>query len=193
MRSVTHIFRLFLLLALIAPASLAQAEVGVAPGAKLPHTLELQDQDGTTQSFDTLKGDNGLVIVFVRSLDWCPFCLKQVVELSKERTQFNELGYNLVTISYDTPAQLKSYADKHSVGVTLLSDPASEAIRAFGLLNEDMAMGTRFYGIPHPAVYVVDVQGVVAHKLMEEGYERRPSLDDIIMLLAPEEEEIPSE
>lgn len=42
---------------------------GPEVGDKIP-TFSAVDQDGETRSFDTLKGPNGLLLLFHRSADW---------------------------------------------------------------------------------------------------------------------------
>lgn len=42
---------------------------GPALGSKAPE-LRLQDQGGSEQTLATLSGENGLVLLFVRSADW---------------------------------------------------------------------------------------------------------------------------
>ena len=53
------------LLALLA----AGPEVGPAIGQPLP-SFALRDQDGHEQTFESLRGPKGLVLVFFRSADW---------------------------------------------------------------------------------------------------------------------------
>jgi len=38
-------------------------------GSKIPH-FEAHDQSGKLQNFETLRGPNGLALLFVRSADW---------------------------------------------------------------------------------------------------------------------------
>ena len=55
--------------------SLAAAAQSTAPrtgpdvGQKIP-AFQASDQNGRVQTFDTLKGKKGLVLLFVRSADW---------------------------------------------------------------------------------------------------------------------------
>jgi hypothetical protein len=44
-------------------------KTGPAVGEKIP-AFEARDQKGQRQTFETLKGANGLLLVFVRSADW---------------------------------------------------------------------------------------------------------------------------
>jgi len=60
--------------ALLAAAALAAAQApsiptGPAVGSRIP-VFQAVDQNGKTQTFDTLRGPNGLVLEFVRSADW---------------------------------------------------------------------------------------------------------------------------
>ena len=45
------------------------ATTGPAVGARIP-AFEAVDQDGKARILDTLRGPNGLVLLFVRSADW---------------------------------------------------------------------------------------------------------------------------
>lgn len=43
---------------------------GPKVGEAIPHKLAAADQNGTDQSFESLTGDRGLIILFTRSFDW---------------------------------------------------------------------------------------------------------------------------
>jgi hypothetical protein len=49
--------------------SIALMSIGLAVGEKAP-AFSLTDQFGQTQTLDTLKKDNGTVLLFFRSVDW---------------------------------------------------------------------------------------------------------------------------
>jgi hypothetical protein len=44
-------------------------KTGPAVGSRIPD-FELFDQSGKRQTFESLRGTNGLVLLFVRSADW---------------------------------------------------------------------------------------------------------------------------
>lgn len=56
---------------------------------------------------------------------------------------------------------------------SLLSDPDSKIIRAFGILNTNFPEGNAGYGIPFPGMFVVDAEGVVRNKFFEENHNVR--------------------
>ncbi len=139
------------------------------------------------QRFEPMMGERGATLVFVRSVDWCPYCQTQVIELDAKRDGFAEAGRPLVVISYDTPALQEAFAEKRGVEASFIADEGSSLIRAFGLLNESHEPGSRAHGIPHPAVFVIDREGIVQAKLFEEdyatntrSYRNRPAAETIL-------------
>ena len=175
---VILILVLFIFISIVPSASYAKGSVSV--GDVIPHNLNLLDQKRKSRNFDDLKGKNGLVLVFVRSVDWCPFCQKQVIELNKNAKKFTDQGYTVVTVSYDSVLSMTKFLTKHKPDITMLSDPRSKSIRAFGLLNEGPAKGTRTYGIAHPGVYIIGKDKKVQAKFFKAGYKDRPSITEIL-------------
>lgn len=161
--------------------SFAYAKGSVKVGDTIPHSLQLKDQNGKQRSFSDLSGKNGLVLAFLRSVEWCPYCQEQVIELNKNKQKFQDLGYNVATVSYDKVEHMTKFVTKNKPSITLLSDPASDSIRAFGILNENSAKGTMSYGIPYPGVYVIDDNKIVQAKFFEEGYKNRSSSRSLLV------------
>lgn len=157
----------------------AFAEVKV--GDQLPVKLELLDSKGDAQSFDSVKGEKGAVLVFVRSVDWCPYCQVQLLDMrGEDGAKITDLGYNIVTISYDSPETLDKFSTFYKFEHVMLSDVGSETIKAFGILNEDFAPDHFAYGVPYPYVYVVAAEGTVQAVLSESGHKKRPQIDAIV-------------
>ncbi len=150
----------------------AQSEV--SKGDQIP-SLSLVDKDGKTQSFDSIKGESGAVLVFIRSAAWCPYCQRQLIDLNEFYKDIESTNYELVSVSYDAVDVLKNFSDKHNIQFNMLSDEGSSIIKAFGILNMDMKPGSKAYGIPNPAIYIVSSDGAVQSVLSEEGYKKRPS------------------
>lgn len=51
------------------PAASPTFNIGPEVGARIP-LFEAHDQNGTLQTFQSLKGPNGVVLVLYRSADW---------------------------------------------------------------------------------------------------------------------------
>ncbi len=71
---------------------------------------------------------------------------------------------------------------KGEVGFPLLSDPEHRTIDAYGL-RDPAYEGQKVYGIPHPAVYVIDKQGKVTWAKIESDYKQRPTNEEIRAVL----------
>ena len=153
--------------------------IGLPVGARTPDA-QLTDSDGATVTFADLAGEKGVVVAFVRSADWCPFCKKQMVELEQAVAPLEDAGWTLAALSYDSTEVLSRFKGQNELSYTFLSDPDSEAIRAFNLFNEDMKEGSRTYGIPHPAIVFLGADGTVRATLREDGYRTRPAVETVI-------------
>lgn len=61
----------------------------------------------------------------------------------------------------------------------ILADPDHAVIDRYGLFNAESRRP-----VPHPAVYVIDKEGVVRWKFIEVDYRIRPSNEDVLAALA---------
>lgn len=164
----------------------AQAEVedlGPAIGSEIPHKLTLKASSNKAANFEKLTGEKGLVIFFIRSADWCPFCQTQLIDINNSYKEITKKGYKAVAISYDSVEKLKSFKEKHEISFALLSDPKSESIKAFGVLNDEHKKGSDFFGVAKPITLITDAQGIVQQKYFAKEYQVRPNLDNVILNL----------
>jgi peroxiredoxin len=74
------------------------------------------------------------------------------VELQNARQRFGSQGLKLAAISYDSPAILKDFADRHKIEFPLLADPNSEVIRSFNVLNAEAKGMTK--GMAYPGFFL---------------------------------------
>ena len=63
-------------------------------------------------------------------------------------------------------------------------DTGSAAIDAFDLRNHEMQAGSRYDGIPHPAIIFIGADGEVKAVMREEGYKDRPAVDTVVAMAA---------
>lgn len=86
----------------------------------------------------------------------------------------------LYAISIDSSDISKEFAQKIAsdnkgvINFPILSDPDHKTIDAYGLLDPAYE-GQKVYGIPHPAVYVIDKAGKVTWVRIESNYRQRPT------------------
>jgi len=155
----------------------------VEAGTEAP-SISAITASGDAVDLSGITGENGAVLVFSRSLDWCPYCKAQALELETVKADLAAEGWTLNLISYDSPEILAGFAEEKALTYTLLSDTDSATIDAFGLRNTEMPAGSRFDGVPHPAIVYIKADGEVAGVQKEEGYKTRPPTEGIPQLVS---------
>ena len=104
---------------------------------------------------------------------------------------YRAAGVSLYVLSYDEPDALADYARAHDVTYTMLSDPSSEVIESFGILNTLIPPDDHpWYGIPFPGAYSIDADGVVVAKFFEHNFAVRPGPEQMLAAALGEEFEV---
>jgi peroxiredoxin len=94
----------------------------------------------------------------------------------------------IFAISTDRPEQSHEFARKvaldgrGAIAFPLLSDPHATAIDRYGLRDPEYA-GQKTDGVPHPAVFVLDQQGLVRWEKIEDDYRQRPTNEEVAAAL----------
>jgi len=183
--SCTLVFLLFLTLPGLAqqsPQKIDVARLGPQPGQAVPD-FRLQDAQGKVWTRDSIVGPRGAMLVFSRSVDWCPYCKTQMIELQGRLGELKEKGLGLAVITYDSPAIMADFSRRRGITFPLLSDPGSLTIKAYGILNTTVAAGTSNYGIPFPGTLLIDRSGKVTSRFFEEAYQERNTVSTIMIAL----------
>jgi len=173
-----------------APFALAEetapAEMTMSGGpviGELAPTFAAITSAGEAVDFAAISGANGAVIVFSRSLDWCPYCKKQALELEGVADELAAAGWDLSLITYDSPETLTAFGTEKSLTYTLLSDMDSAMVDAFNLRNTEVTPGSRFDGIPYPAIVFISADGMVRGIQKEDGYKIRPPVEGLVQFV----------
>ena len=127
------------------------------------------------------------------------------MELERDAEELEARGIRLVTISYDTGEILRRFTEQHGISYTMLSDPESEAIERFDLLNpvpqwiaaeggvtpeiEDAAAtyvsvvgpNPEWAGIAFPGTFILDPDGKVLERHFEDFYIERNTISSILV------------
>lgn len=180
---MNHLGRLFLFAAALVfavPTFADTIDIGPKIGAKIPTAFAARDQKDVAKNFTDITGSKGVVIAFVRSAKWCPYCQAQLKDLQAIAGALSERGYPLVSLSYDPPDILAGFAEKTGITYTMLSDKGSVIIDAFDIRDPQYKEGSFAYGVPKPAIFIIDKAGTVRAKLAEDGYKTRPQIASIV-------------
>jgi peroxiredoxin Q/BCP len=98
--------------------------------------------------------------------------------LQRDIKSIEDSGVQVVGISFDSPAVLKTFSDRAKITFPLLSDPESKTIDAYHIRNE--AARGKAEGVPRPGTFIVDQKGVIRAKLFLEGFKERHTTDALI-------------
>jgi peroxiredoxin len=158
----------------------AAEDLGPPVGLIAPDIGKRLDQTGVPRTLADLMGSKGLVLMFNRSADWCPFCQAQLIEMNSGAAEIEKRGYRIAALTYDSPEILKAFADKRNISFTFLSDPKSEVIDLYKLRDPQYPPGHRAYGVPRPIIFILDKNGVIRTKLYEESFKVRPPVSAVI-------------
>ena len=106
------------------------------------------------------------------------------MQLQNAKQRFEAQSLKLAAISYDSPAILKDFAQRHKIEFPLLADPNSEIIRSFNVLNSEAKGMTK--GMAYPGFFYVDSSGVIREKYFTPKYTDRLTANNVIAKLFPE-------
>jgi len=176
----------------------------VAPNAESTRPLKagvatpnpkLRSLDGKATDLKTVVAGKPTVLVFYRG-GWCPYCNVHLQELGNAQDQLRGLGYQIVALSPDVPAELAKSIDKNDVEYTLLSDSDSNASQAFGVafqvpqdlvdtyknsykIDLEKASGNQRHILPVPAVFLIK-DGKVVYSYSNPDYKVRLKAAELI-------------
>jgi peroxiredoxin Q/BCP len=96
------------------------------------------------------------IVLFFYPKDDTPGCTKEVCAFRDDFEAFRTLDAEVIGISSDSVESHKSFAARHNLPFTLLSDEGGEVRRLYGVPNT-------FGLFPGRVTYVIDEEGLVRH------------------------------
>lgn len=127
-------------------------------GTKAPN-FNLQNQDGIETTLSNYAGK--WIVIYFYPKDDTPGCTTEACEFSFELAGFRDMDAVVLGVSADSVARHEKFANKHSLGVTLLSDPQHAMIESYGAWREKMMCGKKYMGIVRSS-YIIDPSGKIA-------------------------------
>jgi len=147
-------------------------------GSKAPDfTLTNQDRQPVTLSE---QRGRPVVLAFFPAA-FSSVCQKELCTFRDSMARLGQANAQVYGISVDTFFTLKAFHDQQKLSFPLLSDFNKQAIREYGVFNEDM-IGLK--GIAKRAVFVIDKDGVVRHREVLEDARNEPDYDKVFSSLA---------
>ncbi|MCW5898366.1 MAG: peroxiredoxin family protein [Flavobacteriales bacterium] len=127
--------------------------------------LELPDADGKIVRLSDFRGKHPVLLIFVRG-DWCPGCHMMLRTYERNRHAFLEKGVHVLGIGPDDISVNKDMVERIGVRFGMLSDVDQSVSARYGVVynNPALEIGVDYTkGIPLPASFLVDVDGVVRY------------------------------
>ena len=137
-------------------------------GAKAPD-FTLPDQDRQPVTLSAQRGTPVVLAFFPAAFS--SVCAKEMCTFRDSISKLAKVNAQVYGISVDTFFTLKAFHDHEKLSFPLLSDFNKQAIRDYGVFNEDM-IGLK--GIAKRAVFVLDKDGVVRHREVLEDARNEP-------------------
>lgn len=162
-------------------------------GQKFP-PFELADLNGRLFNSRELIKEKPLIVTFVRG-GWCPYCVLET-QMWQQYFEKSKSSLNIIAITPEKPEFAKSMLPDNSQNVPLLFDSGLCFAEQLGLVwKTDDAMKaqllkwdinlterhcTQTFNLPVPATFVIDQQGIIQFRFIEEDYSTRAELDDVL-------------
>ena len=126
-------------------------------GDKMPQ-FEVLDQNGNTVKSESLIGKKTIVYFYPK--DNTPGCTAEACNLRDNYAALKAAGWNVVGVSKDSVSSHKKFEEKYELPFTLLSDPSTELLQAFGAWGEKKMYGKVTMGTLR-RTFLFDEQGTL--------------------------------
>ena len=103
-------------------------------GDRIPE-FEVTDQDGNTVTEKNFEGKR--IVLYFYPKDSTPGCTAEACNLRDNFDALKEAGYEIYGVSKDSQASHQKFIGKYSLPFTLLSDPSTQMLQAFGAWDRE--------------------------------------------------------
>ncbi|TND10370.1 MAG: peroxiredoxin [Bacteroidetes bacterium] len=136
----------------------------IAIGGEAP-AFSLPDQNGELVQLSDFKGSRHLLLIFVRG-DWCPGCHMMLRTYQKEAERFRSKNIFVLSVGPDPVGVNKEMVERLGLDFKVLADEGQKTAMIYGVQMQeyDNDFAEKYdEGIPLPASFLVDKQGVVRY------------------------------
>jgi peroxiredoxin Q/BCP len=127
----------------------------LAIGDQIP-AFSAVDQNGNTVTDQQLMGQKTVIYFYPK--DSTPGCTAEACNLRDNHERFLAMGYRVIGVSKDSTKSHQNFIAKNNLPFTLLSDPSTEMMQAFGAWGEKKMCGKVSIGTLRKT-FVFDEQG----------------------------------
>ena len=156
-------------------------DAGPAVGSTVALGQTVMTDDGE-RTLEQALGGKPAVLVFTRSVDWCPYCQAQLKGLNDVASNLEQRGYGLFGISYDDREAQAKFERDQSLSYAMLSDSNSSLIDTLDLRDPQYTEG-KAVGVPYAATIVIDASGEVVARHVSGDYTERLTNEQLLAML----------
>jgi len=143
----------------------------------------LNDQDGKEQTLSSRKGK--WVVLYFYPKDMTPGCTTQACNFQETLPDFEKLNSEIIGISKDSVSRHRKFADKYTLGFTLVSDEEGKVCEAYGTWQLKKNYGKEYMGIVR-STFIISPEGKIAKiypvvKVKEHHLEVQEALKELQM------------
>ncbi len=120
----------------------------------------LPDKDDRAICLTDFKGK--WIVLYFYPKDNTSGCTREAVEFTGAIDEFETLNTVVLGVSPDSVERHLKFAEKHNLGVTLLSDVEHNVLEAYGVWQQKKMYGREFWGVVR-STFLIDPDGKVAH------------------------------
>jgi len=154
------------------------------PGNPLPEFTAV-DENGDPLSSKDLRGRPS-VLLFVRG-NWCPFCSKQVKNLTRFYKEINESGAHLILVTPKPLETTRRVADFFDVKFEFWLDESLAIGKRLGLVQESGVPDDydKEYGRDTlwPTSLIIDGDGIIRHTELSRFIADRPDPEKLLRIV----------
>ena len=126
-------------------------------GDKMP-TFSVADQNGSIVTDQQLLGKKTIIYFYPK--DSTPGCTAEACNLRDNYERMLARGYQVLGVSKDSQKSHQNFISKYELPFTLLSDPSTEMLQAFGAWGEKKMCGKTSIGTLRKT-FVFDENGIL--------------------------------
>ena len=170
---------------------------GIQVNQKAPD-FTAKDQNGKKVSLKNELKKGPVVVVFYRG-QWCPYCNRQLKALQDSLSFIREKGATLIAVSPEKPDNISKTIEKTKATYSVLFDDSLKIMKSYDVaynvdsttIEKYRKFGIDFYDangnngatLPVPAVYIINMEGVIVFKHFDPDYRKRVSVQEILLHL----------
>jgi peroxiredoxin Q/BCP len=126
--------------------------------------FRLADSFGVIHTRDEYKGS--WLLLYFYPKDSTPGCTKEACSFRDRTKDYAAAGVQVVGISKDSMTSHQLFTRKYHLSFSLLSDPSTEVIKAYGAWGEKKFMGRTFEGTKRIS-FLINPQGCIQKEYTE--------------------------